>query len=218
MTISSRSRKFQSWDQTFACELLQDKSGVVSEEKNFIFSAHSKPACDSFTFETEHVKPSRRPSRHSLRCHKDLDEVTLQKFSFQPTKFESYFLEIAKRVIKIGRVTQRSEMSWFEGSDGSVPVRHLKFSSKHTWKSSHPKTREKNSCLLRVGESGCLIGRRVPLTVATVTCNPSCHQRRQGRGASAGPGCEPRGGRLTPASLQRPQPQHAPVVCEVSAE
>lgn len=60
-------------------------------------------------------------------------------------------------------------MSRFEGSDGSVPVRHLKFSSKHTRKSSHPKTREKNSCLLRVGESGCLIGGRVPLTVPTVT-------------------------------------------------
>ena len=103
MTISSWSRKFQSWDQTFAHELLQDKSGVVSEEKSFIFSAYSKTACDSFTLETERVKPSRRPSRRSLRCHKDLDEVTLQKFSFQPTKFESYFLEMAKRVIKIGR-------------------------------------------------------------------------------------------------------------------
>ena len=103
MTISSWSRKFRSWDQTFAHELLQDKSGVVSEGKSFIFSAYSKTACVSFTLETEHVKPSRRPSRRSLRCHKDLDEVTLQKFSFQPTKFESYILEMAKRVIKIGR-------------------------------------------------------------------------------------------------------------------
>lgn len=60
-------------------------------------------------------------------------------------------------------------MSRFEGSDGSVPVRHLKFSCKHTWKSSHPKIGEKNSCLLRVEGSGCLIGGRVPRTVPIVT-------------------------------------------------
>lgn len=66
-------------------------------------------------------------------------------------------------------MSTQSEMSRFEGSDGSVPVRHLKFSCKHTWKSAHPKIGEKNSCLLRVEGSGCLIGGRVPRTVPIVT-------------------------------------------------
>lgn len=66
-------------------------------------------------------------------------------------------------------MSTQSEMSRFEGSDGSVPVRHLKFSCKHTGKSAHPKIGEKNSCLLRVEGSGCLIGGRVPRPVPIVT-------------------------------------------------
>ena len=59
---------------------------------------------------------------------------------------------------------------------------------------------------------------RWPSGTDSDTGNPSCHQRRKGRGASARPGCKPRGAHLTPASPERPQPADAPVVCKVSTE
>lgn len=60
--------------------------------------------------------------------------------------------------------TEGVEFVCLEGSFDSVPVRHLlEAPGEDTWKSSSPKIREKNSCLLRLEESDPLIGGRVTL-------------------------------------------------------
>lgn len=89
-------------------------------------------------------------------------------------------------------------MSRFEGSDGSVPVRHLKFMQAHREERS-PQNQEKNSCLLRVEEAAVLSGGRSATAGADSEPrgNPSCPQRRGGRSLRP-PGCEPKAGRCTP--------------------